>query len=106
MPIAPLSSAQGKELHPPILNTLAMNVGQVKIDIPYSWFYSIWWYLKGDYTHQNYIWVSSAPQNILDKLRADILERGLIQPKIDPYLFIKYNTICIFHVDDTILAGT
>ena len=29
---APLASAPGKELHPPILSTLEINGGQVKID--------------------------------------------------------------------------
>ena len=33
MPNTPLASDPGKELHPPVLSTLAIHGGQVKIDI-------------------------------------------------------------------------
>ena len=66
VPNAPLSSAQGKELHPPILSTLVIHGGQVKRDTVAEIIYSL--VLKSvipviifqDYYYlMRYKWVSS-----------------------------------------------
>ena len=51
LPDAPLTSAQGKELHPPILSMLAMHGGQVKRERGVSSGFQ--YILQGEYTFKN-----------------------------------------------------
>ena len=46
-----------------------------------------------------------APRTFFEKLRDGLLERGYIQSKNDPCLFMKDGILCVVYVDDTIFAG-
>jgi Reverse transcriptase (RNA-dependent DNA polymerase) len=46
-----------------------------------------------------------APRTFFEMLRSGLLERGWIQSKIDPCLFLKPGMMCVVYVDDTIFGG-
>ena len=46
------------------------------------------------------------PKTFFDKLWPDLLKQRFIQSKLDPFLFIKSDILCLFYVYNVILIGS
>ena len=44
-------------------------------------------------------------KHLFYNIQDDLIEQVFIQSKLEPYLFMKSNMVCIVYVDDTILDG-
>ena len=45
------------------------------------------------------------PKSFFDKISEGLLERGFKQSKLDKYLFMKKDMICVIYIDDKMLSG-